>query len=139
MADQPILVPMFVPDGLLAEPPVGGRIDFHDAEGVVSMTVLSGPEGCCLAADPRKTGEPVALQGGIEAHLLNLQPEFGGLILWWNQEGAYVAVSGPDLTRDDLVRIAEWMSASAGLDPAEPPRPPATPTVGWLSGGLAAG
>lgn len=119
--DFPIFVPTDVPEGLVAEPPVDGRIDYHDADGVLQLTVLNGPEGCCLAADPRKGGEPVTLASGIEAHLLNIEPEYGGPILWWQQGGAYIALSGPDLTLDDLVRTAESMSPTADLGPVEPP------------------
>lgn len=39
--------------------------------------------------------------------------EFGGSILWWNEAGAYVAISGPCLTEEDLVRIANLMSPDA--------------------------
>jgi hypothetical protein len=49
----------------------------------------------------------------LTAHLLNVQAAFGGPILWWEQDGTYVAVSGPHLTKDDLVKIASSMSATA--------------------------
>jgi hypothetical protein len=45
--------------------------------------------------------------------LLNNEPQFGGPILWWQQDGTYIAVSGPHLTKDDLVKVAASMSKTA--------------------------
>ncbi|HWI64546.1 MAG TPA: hypothetical protein VNT75_22165, partial [Symbiobacteriaceae bacterium] len=69
----------------------------------------SGPAGCCLDADSRKLGESVTIRGGITAHLLNIDPP----ILWWNENGAYVALEGPHQTRESLIRIAESLSDTA--------------------------
>jgi hypothetical protein len=44
------------------------------------------------------------------------QPESGEGILWWTQDGAYIAISGTDLTYDDLLQIAASMSSSADLE-----------------------
>ncbi|HEV8635996.1 MAG TPA: hypothetical protein VG370_17365, partial [Chloroflexota bacterium] len=79
--------------------------------------------------DPRKGGQAVALPNGLTAHFLNMQPEYGGPILWWEQEGAYVALSGPRRTRDELVKIATSVSKTAdlGLTESVDVRPTATP------------
>jgi hypothetical protein len=50
--------------------------------------------------------EVVPILHGLTAHLLATPADYGGPILWWVQEGTPVALSGPDLDRDDLVRIA---------------------------------
>lgn len=132
----PVFVPTWVPAGLTPEPPVGGeqpqagvRLNYHAADGSVALTVLNGPAGCCLDADPRKTGLSVTLPNGTVAHFLDVQPQYGGPILWWQQQGAYVALSGPHLTKDDLVQIAASTSPTADLGPTEAPpaRPTATP------------
>jgi hypothetical protein len=115
-----ILVPTKVPTGLKAGQPMGGdqpedpvRLIYKNAQGAVELDVLNGRAGCCLDGDGRKGGEPVTIRGGITGHLLGGQPESGGAILWWQEDGAYVALSGPHLTRDDLIAIANSMSATA--------------------------
>lgn len=133
----PVFVPTDTPTGLTAEPPTGGEgpddpvnTIYHTPDGAVALRVLSGPAGCCLDADPRKTGEPVLVRGGIQAHLLPEPPQFGGPILWWEETGAYVALSGPNLTEDQLLRIAGSMSSTAAPAYTElPPRRPAPPPV----------
>jgi hypothetical protein len=44
-----------------------------------------------------------------------------GAVLWWQEAGAYVALSGPSLTKEDLVWIAASMSFKANL--AQTPQP----------------
>jgi len=112
----PIFVPTYVPAELKPSAPQEGAggspivtINYGGSSGV-TLSVLDGPAGCCLASDPRKYGEATRLPGGRTAHLLNIQAEFGGPILWWQQDGAYIAVSGPHLTKDDLVKISSSMS-----------------------------
>jgi hypothetical protein len=102
------------------------RIDYHAPDGGIALRLVNGPAGCCLDADPRKRGQDVRLSAGLVAHFLNEQPEFGGPILWWHQEGAYVALSGPQLTKDELVKIATSMSQTADVGQTE--APPARPT-----------
>lgn len=87
-------------------------INYQGATGV-ELSVLDGPAGCCLAADPRKYVGPTPLPGGRTAYFLDNEPQFGGPILWWQQDGAYIAVSGPHLIKDDLVKIASGMSNTA--------------------------
>lgn len=131
----PVFVPTWVPDGLTPEPPVGGEqsqelveLTYHTADGAVALRVVNGPAGCCLDDDPRKTGQAVALPNGLMAHYLPGPPEHGGPILWWQQEGAYLALSGPHLTKDELVRIAASMSRTADLGRTETPAARPTPT-----------
>ena len=91
----------------------------------MALVVAEGPAGCCLDGDGRKAGESVTLANGIAAHYLPGTPESGGPILWWQQEGSYIALSGPQLTQDALVKMAASMSKTAdlGRTVATPPRP----------------
>ncbi len=124
----PVFVPTYVPDGFVAEAPGGGEqpedrveINYHTQDGAKAMLVLNGPQGCCLDAGGNVAGETVDLGNGTTAHYLPGVPESGGPILWWDQEGSYIALSGPNLTKDDLLKIAGSMSKSAGLGLVELP------------------
>ncbi len=86
------------------------------SEYASGLVMAAGPAGCCLDADPRKTGEPVALPGSTTGHYLAGDPATGGPILWWPQGHSYIALSGAHLTRDDLVRAATAM-VQASLPP----------------------
>lgn len=116
-----IFIPTVLPAELVAEnltidegPPYFVRTDYRTNDGSVGLTVLNGPAGSGLAADPRKKGETINIRGGISGHCLTNQPEFGGPILWWEEDGSYVALSGPWLSKDDLVKIADSMSSTTG-------------------------
>ena len=124
-APYPIFVPTWVPDGLVPEPPVNYRISYHGSDGTEALTVLNGTG---LASDPRKAGDPVTLPNGLEAHFLAIEPQYGGPILWWVQEGTPIAISGPEMTQELLVKIAASMSKTAELGPTEP-RPEPTPAA----------
>lgn len=120
----PILVPAQVPEGLRAGTPWRKpesspiiHIPYVDEDGTQGLSVANGPSANGLDADPRKTGKSVKIRDSITAHFLTNQPEFGGSILWWNESGAYVAISGPYLTEEDLVRIAASMSPDAMPQP----------------------
>ena len=121
-APFPIYVPTWVPDGLAPEPPVGYEITYHDGSGQPVLTVTNGAG---FADDPRAAGEPVTLPNGAEAHWL-------GSLLWWVQDGSTtMALYGDSLPREDLMRIAASMSATADLvfEPRPQPTPaPALPT-----------
>lgn len=116
----PVFLPSRAPAGLVPQVPQGpaeaGRpvhIAYKAPDGTEGLRVTVGPAGCCLDTDmPRKRGEVIPIRGGIEGHFLINQPEFGGNILWWTEAGAYVALSGPTLTRADLVAISGSMSAA---------------------------
>ncbi|HEY3363495.1 MAG TPA: hypothetical protein VGK74_00310 [Symbiobacteriaceae bacterium] len=112
----PIRMPA-TPAGLTPGAPTGGEqpadvihVDYRTFDGRPALLVVNGPAGCCLDADGRKTGESVPLPGGLTGHYLSIQPEYGGPILWWDQDGTYVALSGPDLHKDDLLKIAATVS-----------------------------
>ncbi|MGI8968762.1 MAG: hypothetical protein ACR2GA_06635, partial [Chloroflexota bacterium] len=53
------------------------------------------------------------LRSGITAHLLDFGVSIGSLDLWWEQSDSFVTVSGPRLSKDELVRIARSMSPTA--------------------------
>jgi outer membrane lipoprotein-sorting protein len=132
---SPVFVPTWLPEPLSPEPPVAGEgrggtvgLTYHTSDGSLALMALSGAAGCCLDNDPRKAGQAVALPNGLTAHYLNLEPAYGGPILWWEQEGAYVALSGPRRTRDELVKIAASMSKTADLGRVELVRVRPTPT-----------
>lgn len=120
----PVFIPTAVPDGLAAEPPTIDerspdsdrvRISYSTDYGSIGLDVLNSPAGTGLDADLRKTGETIDIRDGIEGHFIDNQPEFGGPILWWDEAGAYVAISGPKLNKADLVKIAESMSSTADI------------------------
>ncbi len=119
-APFPIFVPTWLPDGLTAEPPVGYTITYYDHSGQPVLTVANGGG---LAGDPRFAGEPVTLSNGLAAHWL-------GALLWWEQEGVQIALSGADWPRDVMLRIAASMSSSAPLGTVElPPQPTPAPSL----------
>lgn len=79
-----------------------------------SVTVLQGPAGCCLDAARPNAQRDIEIRPGVFAQFIPNQPHFGGPILWWTEETApgsnvYVAVSGPLLDREELVKIARSM------------------------------
>jgi len=133
----PIFVLSAVPAGLIPEPPVGGdqpqamvRIDYHAADGTKALSILNGPVGCCLdGLSPKHDGEPLTLPNGIASHFLAGTPETGGPILWWQQEGTYLALSGSNETKDDLVTIAASLSKTADLGATQRPTARPTPTA----------
>lgn len=98
----------------------GARTARTSGDLSVGVRVTVGQEGCCLDADPRKFGGGTPIRGGIPGTYIPNQPEFGGPILWWNEDGAYIALSGPQLAEDDLVEIAESMSSTATFTHPEP-------------------
>ena len=120
----PVFVPTAVPAGLNPDVLVtdDGRpagplvtINYWMADSRLALQVLNGPAGCCLDADPRRRRNAVKLPTNITGYFLPIEPVYGGPILWWQQEGAYIALSGPQLTRDELVRISASTSSTADL------------------------
>jgi hypothetical protein len=135
LASYPIYVPAAVPAGLVPEPPVGGErpdatveLTWHDATGAAALRLLTGPAGCCIDQDGRKTGEDVSLPSGLAAHFFANPPQSGGPLLWWHQDGAFVSLSGPQLSKDDLVRIAASVSKTAEIGSVQPRTARPTPT-----------
>lgn len=118
----PVFIPSYTPAGLVPDTPMlgdqntpGVRIRYHAPDGNEALLVLSGPAGCCLDSDPRKTGMSVTLPNDVAAHFIALEPRDGGSILWWTNEGAYVSLSGSQLTKDELIQIAASMSKTTDL------------------------
>jgi len=132
-ASFPVFVPTWVPAGLTPEPPVGGEqpgenveIKYHTADGGVGLDVMNGTLDCCPGLLPLKS-EDVRLPNGITAHLIRERTTiYGGMTLWWQQDGTMLVISGPDLTQEDLLRIAASMSRTADL--ANPQAPAGRPT-----------
>lgn len=119
----PIFVPGLVPTGWRAGTPWRSsesspiiHISYADTDGKPALLVSNGPAGSGLDAVPGKTGKSVLIREMITAHYLPNQPEFGGPILWWDEAGAYVAISGRYLTEDTLHVIANSMSAVVPLE-----------------------
>jgi len=78
-----------------------------------SLRILQGPAGCCLdAARPGATRD-LEIRPGVLAQLIPNQDAYGGRILWWTEPtatgDAYIAISGPHLDGDELLRIARSM------------------------------
>ena len=131
----PIFVPTYVPAGLTPEPPVGGEqpgenveIRYHTADGAVALDVVNGALNCCPGLLMLK-GEDVKLPDGISARLIRERTnQYGGMTLWWQRDGTSLVISGPELTQDDLVKIAASMSKTADLGQTEMPKARPTPT-----------
>lgn len=134
-----VFVPTWLPAGLTPELPVGGEqatqsveIRYHTSDGTVGLMVLNGRPDCCpgYALLP---SEPVALPNGLEGHLIRRPTtEYGGLTLWWRQDGTTVSLTGPAVGEGDLVKIAASMSKTAdlgqmGMPPARPAPTPIPP------------
>jgi hypothetical protein len=121
--------PVFVPTALPSNtnlvpylPKLDGQVLTIDYAGKVLL--INGPAGCCLDADPRKSGDTLTLANRITAHFLEVEPQYGGPILWWQQEGTYIAISGPQLRKDVLIYIAASMSKTADFSAAVALPPP---------------
>jgi hypothetical protein len=111
-----IFVPSAIPEGLTKQPIMVGyaqrpgvNITYTTPQGEDALSVLNGPAGCCLDADPRKKGTVITLANGATAHFLAVEAAYGGPILWWIQDDTYIALSGPALTQRDLETIANSM------------------------------
>ncbi|MGH7861534.1 MAG: LolA family protein, partial [Candidatus Dormibacteraceae bacterium] len=115
-----VFVPTWVPAGLTPEPPVGGAqpaenvaIRYHTADGGVGLIVSNGTPDCCpgYAMLP---SEPIALPDGLQGHLIRRPTtQYGGLTLWWQQDGTTVTLTGPAVSESDLVKIAASVSKTA--------------------------
>lgn len=114
-----IFVPTAAPVGLAPQPPRSRdqivEILYLTKEQSIGLRVTNGPAGCCLDSDPGKAVGETLIRNGLTGHFLINQPEFGGPILWWQEGGTYIALSGPDLTKTDLLTVANSMSSTALL------------------------
>lgn len=77
--------------------------------GHPAMLILQGPAGCCLDSVRPYARRDIEVRPGVLAELIPLRSQDGGSILWWLEGDAYIAVSGPDLTEEDLVEVARGM------------------------------
>lgn len=119
--DFQIFIPTNISDDLQLQPPIvdnNGRgeiveITYTSSDGSIVLKILNGPTGCCLDADPRKANGAITLTDGTRAHFLSGSPTYGGPIVWWQQDGTYIALSGPQMTKEELIDIAETMSPTA--------------------------
>ncbi|PZR96694.1 MAG: hypothetical protein DLM69_10470, partial [Candidatus Chloroheliales bacterium] len=139
-----VFIPTDLPAGLVAEPPTvfpqsfPGMGDFatakymvvtiiyHTSSGSIALMVRNGMADIGYS-DPTHLDHPV-LANGISADFINLPTSEGGPLLQWAQEGSHIAISGPQQTRDSLLRIAASMSKSAELGATELPATRPTPT-----------
>lgn len=124
----PYFVPTYVPEGLTPEPPTSQQLQYHRTDGSVALIVSNAKQGeGGMEQEARFKGEPVKLSNGIEAHLLGFSDEV--IILWWNQDGGYIALEGHGIAREEMITIAAAMSSTAELGKTEPPpaRPTSTP------------
>ncbi len=134
----PVFVPTYVPAGLIPEPPLISRdpessvtLNYHAADGSIGLTVVNGALDCCSGLRTVQ-GEEIKLATGVTAHLIqNPEDESGGWTLWWEQDGATVRLSGANLMRADLLKIAASMDRTAELGQME--APPVRPTPGPLA------
>ena len=135
-----LFLPGYVPAGLKPEPPVTGsnqgsdRIDamnvtYHSADGAVAFKLVEGPpRDPSGMARPMLTAPEVLIREGISGRLMDA-PAAQTLLLWWEQEGTFIALETRVLSREELLRIAASMSTTESLGQMEPPaaRPTATP------------
>jgi len=115
-----VFVPTRVPSGLKPQAPQVSpglntvvTIDYRDRHAHVELSVADGATLCCIDNDPRKYGVRVKISRGIMGHMLNFGTGFGGLDLWWEQDGAFVAISSPSLNYHELIAIARSISRTA--------------------------
>jgi outer membrane lipoprotein-sorting protein len=131
----PVFIPTYLPEGLAPETVFGGElptenvgIRYLDPKGTVGLIVLNGYQDCC-AGLLRFQSEEINLPNGITAHLVRTSTNFyGDKTLWWEQEGAHIELSGPDLTEEELIKIAASMSRTADLGEIEERTPLFLPT-----------
>lgn len=134
-----VLLPGYVPAGLKPEPPVPGQqagsdrieamnIIFHNADGAAALKLTeSPPREPSSMAMPMLSAPEVVIKDGIIGHLMEA-PSAQTSLLWWEQEGTFVALETRVLPKEELLRIAASMSATASLGETELPITRPTPT-----------
>lgn len=126
-ADYPILIPTYLPDGLTPAPPTQNQIEYLRADGTKALIVQFSKQGTGgMEQEDRFRGKTVMLANGRTAHQLAFEPQI--TILWWNQDGAYLALEGHGIARDEMLKIAASMSATAELGETQAPSAAPTPT-----------
>jgi WD40 repeat protein len=97
------------------------------------LDVLEGPAGCCLDGVRKNAIRDVDIRPGLRGVYEPVAAQFAGPILWWDEDTgrgpAYVALSSPVLSEDELVRIANSMRplppSPTSTVPTAPPQPAA--------------
>lgn len=127
LADYPISIPTYVPEGLTPAPPTQSQIEYYRADGSSALVVQNAKQGMGgMEQDPRFKGEIVKLPGGRDVHQLRYEPQI--VILWWDQDGGYTSLEGHGIPQAEMLEIAASMSATAELGDTQPPPPQPTPT-----------
>lgn len=124
-ADYSILIPTYLPDGLTPAPPTQNQIEYSNADATRTLILQFSKQGTGgMEQEARFRGETVTLADGRAVNQLTFEPQI--TILWWNQDGAYLALEGHGIARDEMLKIAASMSATAELGATQ--APPAQPT-----------
>jgi len=134
-----LFLPGYLPAGLKPEPPVAGsnqgsdhidtlNVTYHGADGAVALRLVEGPpRDPSSMARPMLTAPGVAIKEGITGRLLDA-PSGQTKLLWWVQDGSYISLETRVLSKEELLKVAASMSATADLGQVEPPPPRPTPT-----------
>ncbi len=109
---------------------------FFGGNNELVLDVLEGPAGCCLDAARPGAVKDIDIRPGVRAQYEAEPPQLGGPILWWVENTdrgmAYIALSSPVLTKDDLIRAAASMRPLLGSATASS-APTATPRAGIIT------
>lgn len=125
--NYPYLVPTYVPEGMTPTPPTSHQLEYYRPDGSLGLLVSNTAQGeGAMEQDPRFEGKAITLTNGTSAHLLNFEPQI--IVLWWNQDGGYVALEGHGIAQDEMLRIANSMSPTAELGNTQAPPAQPTPT-----------
>jgi len=117
-----VFIPTSLPQGLAPGSLSEGELTTENVEikyiypdGAVGLLVSNGNPGCCPGL-LQMQNEEAKLPNGITAHLIRTPIKmYGGMTLWWEQEGTHIEISGPNLTEEELINIAASMSSTANL------------------------
>jgi outer membrane lipoprotein-sorting protein len=118
----PVFIPTYLPEGLTPGSIIGGELPMENVEiryfapdGTVGLIVVNGNPDCCPGSLQFQS-EEINLPNGIAAHLVRTQTTmYGGMTLWWVQEGTHIEISGPELSEEELITIAASMSRTGDL------------------------
>lgn len=112
--DYPYFVPTYVPEGLTPKPPARAQLLYTRADGTVALIVQNAKQGeGGMETYPKTQAQKVVLANGAEAWEMGANADI--TILWWYQEGGYVALEGHGISQEEMVKIADGMSSNAEL------------------------
>ena len=138
------LIPTYAPDDVAVQVSVRGAcgtstsscVEYHfyrTGEATAVLSVLQGAAGCCLDAARPNAVRDIEIRPGIGGQYDALAAQFGGPILWWventDRGPAYIALSSPVLSEEELVRIASSMRPLPAGSSRAPTAPPESQTV----------